>query len=430
MPYNGSGTFTLVAGNPVVTGTTISSTVHNNTMADIANNGLTNALTKDGQQTPTANLPMGGFRHTGVANGVARNDYAALGQVQDSPTQTLSAVAGTDTITASLTPNITAYSQGQTFRFVPAGNNTGSSVTININSVGAKNITKNGTLALAPGDLVGGMATEIYYDGTQFQLLTAPGSQNLTGSYSVRGLVGANNTGTPNTKFDLAADAVTLKGTGTRPTFTAFGTGLLTNDITVVGPAANGRDQVAAFNASTWIHFYFIWNGTAMATLSSTVAPATGPTLPTGYTHWAYAGTVFYNATPVLGQTRFRGSFASYPTIQTAVAGGAATTETPVSLASLVPPNALNIQVNVRAQYTDSSITANDLLIKVVSGATFNDLPIVAQVAGIGNNIPGVSFMIPNIGQNLYYQWNSTNGTVRSATVSVQGYTMPNGGEG
>jgi len=56
MPYNGSGTFTLVAGNPVVTGTTISSTVHNNTMADIVNNGLTNAITKDGQTPITATI--------------------------------------------------------------------------------------------------------------------------------------------------------------------------------------------------------------------------------------------------------------------------------------------------------------------------------------------------------------------------------------
>jgi hypothetical protein len=60
MPFNGSGTFTLVAGNPVVTGTSISSTVQNNTMSDFAT-GFTTCLTKDGQTTPTANLPMGGF---------------------------------------------------------------------------------------------------------------------------------------------------------------------------------------------------------------------------------------------------------------------------------------------------------------------------------------------------------------------------------
>ena len=38
MAFNGSGVFSLVAGNPVVSGTVISSTTHNNTMTDIATN--------------------------------------------------------------------------------------------------------------------------------------------------------------------------------------------------------------------------------------------------------------------------------------------------------------------------------------------------------------------------------------------------------
>ncbi len=48
MPRNGSGTYTLPAGNPVVTGTTISSTTHNNTNNDIAA-ALTQSISADGQ---------------------------------------------------------------------------------------------------------------------------------------------------------------------------------------------------------------------------------------------------------------------------------------------------------------------------------------------------------------------------------------------
>jgi hypothetical protein len=73
MPRNGSGTYSLPAGNPVVTGTTISSTVQNNTTSDIAT-ALTNSLAKDGQTTPTANLPMGGFKLTGLAAGSVAGD--------------------------------------------------------------------------------------------------------------------------------------------------------------------------------------------------------------------------------------------------------------------------------------------------------------------------------------------------------------------
>lgn len=80
MPRNGAGAYSLPAGNPVVTGTTISSTVQNTTMADVAV-ALTQSICIDGQTVPIANLPMSNFKHTGVANGTAATDYAAYGQL-------------------------------------------------------------------------------------------------------------------------------------------------------------------------------------------------------------------------------------------------------------------------------------------------------------------------------------------------------------
>ena len=65
MPRNGSGTYNLPSGNPVVTQTLITSTWANVTMADLAL-AITQSLSRDGQTVPTANLPMGGFRHTGA----------------------------------------------------------------------------------------------------------------------------------------------------------------------------------------------------------------------------------------------------------------------------------------------------------------------------------------------------------------------------
>jgi hypothetical protein len=58
MPRNGSGTYSLPVGNPVVTGTTISSTWANNTLTDISN-ALTGSLSADGQTTASGNLNMG-----------------------------------------------------------------------------------------------------------------------------------------------------------------------------------------------------------------------------------------------------------------------------------------------------------------------------------------------------------------------------------
>jgi len=59
MSRNGSGTFSLTSGNPVVTGTTISSTWANTTLSDIAN-GLTQSISADGQTPITGALQMNG----------------------------------------------------------------------------------------------------------------------------------------------------------------------------------------------------------------------------------------------------------------------------------------------------------------------------------------------------------------------------------
>lgn len=58
MSYNGSGTFQInTTGQPVVTGTVISSSAFNALTADLAT-GLSTAITKDGQTTTTARIPF------------------------------------------------------------------------------------------------------------------------------------------------------------------------------------------------------------------------------------------------------------------------------------------------------------------------------------------------------------------------------------
>lgn len=81
MAYNGSGTFNLYSpGNPVVTGTTISSSWANSTLSDIAT-GLSTAVCKDGQTTITANIPMSNFKLTGLAAGTGSGQSVRYEQV-------------------------------------------------------------------------------------------------------------------------------------------------------------------------------------------------------------------------------------------------------------------------------------------------------------------------------------------------------------
>jgi hypothetical protein len=79
MAFNGSGTFNLATGNPVVSGTTISSTWANNTLTDIAS-GLTNTITRDGQSPATANIPLGNYKLTGVGAPTANGDALVFGE--------------------------------------------------------------------------------------------------------------------------------------------------------------------------------------------------------------------------------------------------------------------------------------------------------------------------------------------------------------
>lgn len=86
MSFNGTGTFLInTAGQPVVASTVISATTFNLLTADLAN-GLTNTITKDGQTTVTANIPMSNFKITGLGAATTANDAVRLEQLTSGAT--------------------------------------------------------------------------------------------------------------------------------------------------------------------------------------------------------------------------------------------------------------------------------------------------------------------------------------------------------
>lgn len=103
---------------------------------------------------------------------------------------TLSSVSGADTITASATPAITAYTLGQTFRFVSTGPNSTAS-TLNINGVGAVSIKKastSGLVTLVANDIPSaGTVLQVTYDGSAFQMIAGAGSGSSGGSGAAGG---------------------------------------------------------------------------------------------------------------------------------------------------------------------------------------------------------------------------------------------------
>ena len=177
MPWSGAGVFNRTDGVHLGSDTWAkSAAAGENVRSDRADvhdediaTGLENCLTRDGQNSPSANLPMSSRRHTGVGNAGARTEYAAAGQVQDGALTSL-AVSGADTLTASPSPAIPAYALGQRFSFKIAETNTGA-VTLDINALGAKAVVKAAGAALDAGDLTAGDVAEVVYDGEQFQLV-------------------------------------------------------------------------------------------------------------------------------------------------------------------------------------------------------------------------------------------------------------------
>ena len=102
MSRNGSGVYSLPPSNPVITGTTISSTWANNTMNDIAA-ALTDSVAADGQTPMTGNLDLNTHKVVNLVAGSASGEAVEFAQFK----------------TPTFTGNVTMSSTG--FALIPAG---------------------------------------------------------------------------------------------------------------------------------------------------------------------------------------------------------------------------------------------------------------------------------------------------------------------
>jgi len=151
--------------------------------------------------------------------------------VAGSASSAIPAVATTGAVNvmvATFTPAITSLTTGLTIIIIPNNTNTAQPTTVNVNGLGAKNITKLGSsFAAAIGDLVLNQPALLIYNGTSFDLQN-PAAQLL---------VGAGSSGAPSHSFTTAPDYGMWVGSGALR-FSRSGTDVL--DVNINGITVNG----------------------------------------------------------------------------------------------------------------------------------------------------------------------------------------------
>lgn len=253
------------------------------------------------------------------------------------------------------------------FGFVAPASSSGS-VTLEIGALGFLPVyTQNGVQATS-GTLVSGNYYEvtyttgsIYNGGSGAWVLSS--YQPATGvtavsNASVNGLAIGNNAGAANTSIDVTFTRACLVSAVGAPAFVTSGS--FTIDLTTgtVTPAANGMDG-ASRPASGWVYLYAISTGSGAAGLGTTTSPLSGPpTLPAGYSFYAYIGAMRCDGSSNLLRTHQRGdrafyivtpatNTAAYPVIASGTSGtlsGGTFVGTSSSTAAFAPPTTLSIK--------------------------------------------------------------------------------------
>lgn len=196
--------------------------VHDQDLAD----GINACLTKNGTNAPSANLPMGGYKHTSVANATSRDQYAVAGQIQDSALVWGGSAGGTaNALTVSLSPAPVVLATGMMVAFKATATNTGAA-TLDLNGLGAKSIKKidaqySTVESIKAGDIAERQIVICMYDAsiTSWVLLTVAqtGWSTWTPTFGALGSMTFTSVTTHYAKYRRTGDTVfySVAATGT-----------------------------------------------------------------------------------------------------------------------------------------------------------------------------------------------------------------------
>lgn len=225
MSFNGSGTFVInTAGQPVVTGTTISSTAFNALTADLAT-GLSTAITKDGQTTTTAPISFAGGLIAFDATFLLKDstDVTKIAQFQ------CGSITTGNTRTYTL-PDATTTLLGTNSITIASGKTLTVNNSLTLAGTDGKTLTTSNSLTLAGTDgktltltdsltvnnaltLAGTNATTMTFPTTNATLARTDAAQTFTGTQTFSGTIVSPAVAKAWVHFSAAPSACTIYGT-------------------------------------------------------------------------------------------------------------------------------------------------------------------------------------------------------------------------
>lgn len=452
---NGSGTYSLPAGNPVSSGTTVSSTWANNTLSDIAA-ALTASIAKDGQTTPTANLPMGGFKLSGLGAGTSAGDSLRFEQLfsQGQPADVASAattdigaqnttllnITGTTSITSlganyngprflrfdgilTLTHSATLVlpgsanittAAGDSAIFAPLGSPAAGWRCVIFSRAAGLYATAG---PLASSGITGAAASGANPDITSLTGLTSIPNGTVTNLPSVTGTfknLAVSATGS-SANVSVSADEIVLSNASNQ--YVTLRTVSLTIAGTSVGANALDAGTIAT---GTWYSVWVIWDGTTTAGLLS--LSATAPTLPSGYTHKARVGWVKTDGSGNKYPLAFKqygrkvrytvaGNVTGIPVVQGGAAAGSAVVPTYVSAqvqansatTGLIPSTAFVAALNLSERGGSSQSICAPTSSYGAYNSTSNPPPMIGGVASVATSVTSVNYDMILESINVYF---------------------------
>lgn len=165
--------------------------------------------------------------------------------------QLVGSVSGTNTVTGTITPTLPGYVSGQSFWIQPTATNTGA-VTLNLSSLGARNVLNAAGVALSSGDFPSGTRLLLMYDGTAFRIIGGAGAGG--GAPTTADYVTLSTNGTlSNERVLTAGQSIDLTDAGAGSTITVLvesngiGNAQFRQSVanSVVGRATNSTGNVA-----------------------------------------------------------------------------------------------------------------------------------------------------------------------------------------